>query len=118
MKTLLLSCAGLLLATSFASCGTTEASQGSQDTDDIRVTGIVDVLHAGTRSETVIITDEASGEVFALVGEKAYDIVPEYGQLTAVIGKLTEEGYSVREDLRKICVVDYSIISVEDLDDY
>jgi len=118
MKTLLLLCTGLLFVTSFAGCGTTEASQGSQDTDDIRVTGIVDVLHAGTRSETVIITDEASGEVFALVGEKAYDIVPEYGQITAVIGELTEEGFSVREDLRKIGVADYSIIDVEDLDDY
>ena len=118
MKTVLLTCVGLLLAASFTGCGTTEASQESRDTNDIRVTGIVDVLHAGTRSETVIITDDASGEVFALVGEKAYDIVPEYGQLTAVIGKLTEEGYSVREDLRKICVADYSIIDVEDLDDY
>ncbi len=99
-----------------AGCGTTSSQLESVDT--LRISGIVDVLHAGTRSETVILTDEASGEVYALVGEKAFDIVPEYGQLTAVIGRLTEEGYSVREELQKIYVTDYSIISVEDLDDY
>ena len=115
MKVLLISGTVLFLALGLAGCGNTVVME--EPGDNIRVTGIVDVLHAGTRSETVILADEASGEVFALVGERAFDIVPEYGQMTAVIGKLTEEGYSVREDLQKIHVIDYSIISVEDLDD-
>ncbi|MCK5842643.1 MAG: hypothetical protein KAH31_10770 [Candidatus Sabulitectum sp.] len=106
----------LMMALSLTGCGTTTTSEEHDDT--VRLVGIVDVLHAGTRSETVIITDEESGDVFALVGEKAFDIVPEYGQLTAVIGRLTEEGYSVREELQKVHVIDYSIIGVEDLDDY
>ncbi len=106
----------LMIALCLAGCGTTTSSEEPDDT--LRLVGIVDVLHAGTRSETVIITDEESGEVFALVGEKAFDIVPEYGQLTAVIGRLTDEGYSVREELQKIYVTDYSIIGAEDLDDY
>lgn len=96
----------ILLA--FLACGPSTA--GEQSTGDIiRVEGIVQVLHAGTRSETVILTDDASGEVFALVGELAFDLVPQYGMTTAVNGRLTDEGYSVREDLRKICVTDYSI---------
>ncbi|MCK5784938.1 MAG: hypothetical protein KAH54_00110 [Candidatus Sabulitectum sp.] len=106
----------LFLALSSAGCGASDSFEEPADT--VRVTGIVDVLHAGTRSETVIITNDASGEVFALVGEKAFDIVPEYGQLTAVLGRLTEEGYSVREELRKIYVIDYSIIGPEDPDEY
>lgn len=115
MNKLAVSAVLLLMALSLTGCGTTS----SEEPDDIvRLTGIVDVLHAGTRSETVIITDDASGEVFALMGEKAFDIVPEYGQLTAVIGRLTDEGYSVREELQKIYVIDYSIIDVEELDDY
>ncbi len=105
-----------MMALSLTGCGTTTTSEEPDDT--VRLVGIVDVLHAGTRSETVIITDEESGEVFALVGEKAFDIVPEYGQLTAVIGRLTDEGYSVRMELQKVYVIDYSIIGVEDLDDY
>lgn len=97
-------------------CGTTTAEQDTGDL--IRVEGIVDVLHAGTRSETVILTDDATGEVFALVGELAFDIIPDYGMTTSVLGRLTEEGYSVRENLRKICVTDYSFVGPEESGDY
>ncbi len=100
----------------FAGCG---ASYSSDEHDDLLgVTGIVEVLHVGTRSESVIITDEESGEVFALVGELAFDIVPEISRQTAVIGRLTDEGYSVREDLRKIHVIDFSAIQEGDYEDY
>ncbi len=116
MSKIALSAVLFMMALSLTGCGTTTSSEEPDDT--MRLTGIVDVLHAGTRSETVVLTDEASGEVFALVGERAFDIVPEYGQLTAVIGRLTEEGYSVREDLQKVHVIDYSIIGVEEMDDY
>ncbi|GEM_PF-557666 len=118
MKFLLAQAAGVFLLAAIAGCGTTDTQQLQPETDTVSITGIVEVLAAGTRSESVIITDEASGEVFALVGEKAFDIVPEYGQLTAVRGRLTEEGYCVRMDLQKVYVIDYSIISVEDMSDY
>lgn len=94
----------LLLIT--VSCGASTASAGD---DTVRLTGIVQVLYAGTRSETVILTEDATGEVFALVGELAYDLVPEYGLTTTVLGRFTTEGYSVREDLRKVHVLDYSL---------
>ena len=115
MNKFALSAVLFMMALSLTGCGTTTSSE---EPDTMRLTGIVDVLHAGTRSETVILTDEESGEVFALVGERAFDIVPEYGQLTAVIGRLTEEGYSVRDDLQKVHVIDYSIIGVEEMEDY
>ena len=101
---------GLMLAV--VACGTTTTGEQPPE-DSIRIQGIVEVLHAGTRSETVILTDDVSGEVFALVGELAYDIIPDYGMTTAVNGRLTDEGYSVREDLRKVYVTDYSFVDQE-----
>ena len=106
----------LAILSGFAGCGS--SSSADEHDDLIGVTGIVEVLHVGTRSESVIITDEESGEVFALVGELAFDIVPEISRQTAVIGRLTEEGYSVREDLRKIHVMDFSAIQEGDYEDY
>lgn len=99
------------------SCGT-QTSVVSEQEGTVRVVGIVEVLHAGTRSETVIITDDSTGEVFALVGELAYDIIPDYGMTTSVLGRYTEEGYSVREDLRKIYVSDYSFLGPDEPEDY
>jgi len=93
-------------------CGTSSSSSSTSGT--IGVTGIVEILHPGTRSETFIITDSNSGETFALVGELVFDIVPEISRQTAVIGRITEEGYSVREDLRKLHVIDFSAIQEDD----
>ncbi len=106
--------AAAVLSLSLFSCGTSS----SRRDDTVRITGIVEVLHAGTRSETVIITEDSTGEVFALVGELAYDMIPDYGMTTAVTGRLTEEGYSVREDLRKIHVIDYSFLSLDEGEDF
>jgi len=116
MKAVMFSGALLLITLCFAGCGTTGASSRYEDL--VRVTGITEVLHAGTRSETVIITDDSTGEVFALVGELALDIVLEYGQQTSVTGRITQEGFSVREDLRKLNVTDYSIVGVEEPGNY
>jgi len=106
-----------LLLLSLLSCGTATVEQNTEG-NIVRVQGIVDVLHAGTRSETVILTDDATGEVFALVGELAFDIIPDYGMITSVLGKFTDEGYSVREDLRKIYVSDYSFLGLEESSEY
>ena len=108
---------GILLMLLAVSCGTETSSQ-TEPEGVVRVVGIVDVLHAGTRSETVILTNDATGEVFALVGELAYDIIPDYGMTTSVLGRFTDEGYSVREDLRKINVIDYAFIGPDEPDGY
>ena len=118
MKTVIFTSMALFIALSFAACGTTDTSQGSPDTDTIRVTGIVEVLYAGTRSETVIISDSSTGEVFALVGENAYEIIADYAREVSVLGRLTDEGYSAREDLRKLYVLDYAVVYVEDVNNY
>lgn len=98
-------------------CGTgTSTTSGSEDT--VRITGIVEVLHAGTRSETVILTENSTGKVYALVGDLAYDLVPDYGMNTSVLGRITEEGYSVREDLEKVFVIDYSFVDIDEPEDY
>ncbi len=52
------------------------------------------------------------------MGELAYDMIPDYGMTTAVTGRFTEEGYSVREDLRKVHVIDYSFLSVDEGEDF
>jgi len=106
----------LVLAVSvYLGCATSSSSDSTVNT--INVTGIVEVLHPGTRSETYIITDSNSGETFALVGDLVYEIVPEVSRQTAVIGKITEEGYSVREELRKLFVLDFSAIQEGDYTD-
>jgi len=99
------------------SCAT-ETSSEAEPGETVRVVGIVQVLHAGTRSETVILTEDSTGEVFALMGELAYDLIPVYGMTTSVLGRFTEEGYSVREDLRKIHVLDYSFLGPDEPEDY
>ena len=101
-----------LMSLVLSGCGTSSSSSSTPDT--IGVTGIVEILHPGTRSETFIITDSNSGETFALVGDMVYEIVPEVSRQTAVIGKITEEGYSVREGLRKLYVLDFSEIQEDD----
>ena len=104
-----------LLISVFSGCGSSNSSDSTADT--IGVTGIVEILHPGTRSETFIITDSNSGETFALVGDMVCEIMPEVSRQTAVIGRITEEGYSVREDLRKLYVLDFSEIQEDDYAD-
>ncbi len=114
MKTAVVFCcvlAGLL------SCGT-QTSSDTETGDTVRVVGIVQVLYAGTRSETVILTEDSTGEVYALVGDLAYDLIPDYGMTTSVLGRWTDEGYSVREDLLKIHVLDYSFVGPDEPEDY
>jgi len=117
MRSATLFAGAALLFLSVLSCGTSSSYTGDTG-ESIRVTGITQVLYAGTRSETVILTDDVTGEVFALVGDMASEIIPDYGLVTIVTGRLTLEGYSVREDLRMIGVTDYSFIGPEEPEDY
>jgi hypothetical protein len=92
----------------FSGCGTTVEQQSD---DLVRVTGLVEVLLAGTRSETVILEDAETGDVYALVGEVAYEFTESYGCEVAITAKPTEEGWSVRDELPKLWVVEYTVLS-------
>ena len=50
----------------------------SEQENQIEVTGIIQVLSEGTRSETVIIEDTASGITYALVGENAVHCIRDF----------------------------------------
>jgi hypothetical protein len=97
----------LALAAILSGCGT-GTSQREEQT--VVLTGVTQVLQAGTRSETVVLEVTESGEFYALVGDLARELVAGYGTEVAVTGVPTEEGWSVREDLQKILVIDYSIL--------
>lgn len=92
----------------FFGCGTTVERQSD---DLVRVTGLIEVLLAGTRSETVILEDAETGDVYALVGEVAYELTGSYGCEAAITGKPTEEGWSVRDELPRLWVVEYTVLS-------
>jgi len=92
----------------FSGCGTTLERQND---DLVRVTGLIEVLLAGTRSETVILEDAETGDVYALVGEVAYELTGSYGCEAAITARPTEEGWSVRDELQKLWVVEYTVLS-------
>lgn len=68
--------------------------------------GGVQVLYPGSRSETVIITDAATGYPYALVGDRARRLIAEGAAVASVKGRLTREGWSVREDLPRVLVTE------------
>lgn len=78
--------------------------------DQITLIGVIQVLFAGTMSETVILEVTATGEFYALVGDVARELVSVSGTEVTVTGRPTEEGWSVREELQKISVVMYTIL--------
>jgi ABC-type glycerol-3-phosphate transport system substrate-binding protein len=102
----------LSAATIFAGCGTESASP---DHTTVVLTGVTQVLLAGTRSETVVLEVTETGEYFALVGDLARELVPLYGSEVAVTGVYTDEGWSVREELRKVLVLDYTVLGEPEL---
>jgi hypothetical protein len=104
MKPCLLPVIAAVLA---AGCGTETSHAGG---DTCTLTGVTQVLAAGTRSETVVLEVIDTGEYYALVGDLARELIPVYGTEVSVTGVLTDEGWSVREDLQKIMVIDYTIL--------
>jgi hypothetical protein len=95
-----------------AGCGTESSSPGHET---IVLTGVTQVLFAGTRSETVVLAETATGDYYALVGDLARELVQVYGSEVAVTGVFTEEGWSVREELQKVLVLDYSVLGEPEL---
>ena len=93
-------------------CGTRGARQEGAT---VTVTGVTQVLSAGTRSETVGLEVTATGEYFALVGDVARELIAIYGSEVAVTGEFTSEGWSIREELPMILVIDYTVLGEPEL---
>jgi hypothetical protein len=70
--------------------------------------GRLDVLAAGTRSETVVI-ETAEGEVFALVGDLACELRASWGMSAWVTGIPTDEGWSIHPAMQRIWVEQYTL---------
>lgn len=75
----------------------------------VSISGVIEVLAAGTRSETLILSDESTGEVVALVGENAELLRGSMGVPATVTGSYTTEGWSIRPDLRKFLVAGFTM---------
>ena len=91
-------------------CGTTQRIQN----DYLQYTGSTQVMAVGTRSETVVFEDFETGERFALVGDLARELVPQYGLPVVITVILTEEGWSMDPDLRKLELIEYVMIESEE----
>jgi len=93
-----------------AACGPSQSTQQ----DYLLMTGSTQVMAVGTRSETVVFEDFQTGERFALVGELARELVPQYGLPVSVTVIPTEEGWSMDPDLQKLKLIDYTILTTEE----
>ncbi len=89
-----------------AACGTTQHIQDNY----LQYTGSTQVMAVGTRSETVVFEDFETGERFALVGDLARELVPQYG-LPVVITVIP--GWSMDPDLQKLELIEYVMIGSE-----
>ena len=103
-------CSAVILVL-IAACGTTQRIQD----DYLQYTGSTQVMAAGTRSETVIFEDFETGERFALVGELASELVPQYGLPVVITVVSTEYGWSVDPNLQKLELIEYVILDSEEI---
>ena len=92
-----------------AACGTTQYV----DEGYIQFTGSTQVMAAGTRSETVIFEDFETGERYALMGDLASELVPQYGLPVLITVIPTEEGWSIDPELPKLELIEYIMIGSE-----
>lgn len=103
----------LLLLVLLAACGQQvyRSEEGSME-----LSGVVQVVSAGSGSEGVILEADSAGEVFALLGERAEELAPLYGQHFLVRGLLLDSGEDPEtawfpiEGLRAIRVLDYTLL--------
>lgn len=72
----------------------------------VTLDGRLEVLFPGTRSETLLLTDEPTGGVYALVGDLAGRLIAGGASRASVLGVLSHEGWSVREELPRIMVTE------------
>ncbi len=93
-----------------SACGTTQRIQN----DYLQYSGSTQVLAVGTRSETVVFEDSGTGELFALVGPVAVELVTESGLPIIITVMPTEYGWSVDPDLQKLELIEYVLIEFEE----
>ena len=93
-----------------ASCSTSSTSgdAGAPLNGAVTLSGTVEVLAPGSRSETIILQVDATGEVVALVGEGASVLRGMPGVTVTVTGRFTTAGWSVDPGIRKLEVTDTS----------
>jgi len=72
----------------------------------VTLEGRIEVLFPGTRSETVVLTDSLTGGAYALVGDRARRLIAGGATRAGVLGVLSHEGWSVREELPRIMVTE------------
>jgi formylmethanofuran dehydrogenase subunit C len=72
----------------------------------VALNGSIQVLFPGSRSETVVLTDDLTGGAYALVGDRALRLIAQGASRASVQGVLSHEGWSVREELPRIMVTE------------
>lgn len=72
----------------------------------VSLSGTLEVLLPGTRSETLVLTDGSTRGTYALVGDLARRLVLRGAREASVRGRLSREGWSVREELPRILLVE------------
>ncbi len=99
----------MIIIVLIVACGTTQRIQD----DYLQYTGSTQVMAVGTRSETVVFEDFETGERFALVGDLARELVPQYGLPVIITVIPTEEGWSMDPELQKLELIEYVMIESE-----
>lgn len=93
-----------------SACGPSQTVQE----DYMQLTGSTQVMAVGTRSETVVFEDFETGQRYALVGDLARELVPQYGLPVTVTVVPTEEGWSMDPELQKLELIDYSMLTSDE----
>jgi hypothetical protein len=81
---------------------------GGEHSGILEITGIVQVLEQGTRSETVILEETLTGDRYSLVGDAARELTRMYGMIVTVTAIPTDEGWTVRPEYTKLLVLDWT----------
>jgi len=74
----------------------------------MEVAGIVQVLEQGTRSETVILEETLTGDLYSLVGDGSRELTRMSGMIVTIHAIPTEEGWTIRPDYPRLLVLDWS----------
>jgi hypothetical protein len=89
-----------------AACGT-DLDAGQEHPGTLEITGIVQILEQGTRSETVILEETLTGDRYSLVGDEARELTRMYGMIVTVTAVPTDEGWTVRPEYPKLLILDW-----------
>ncbi|GEM_PF-1795565 len=93
-----------------ATCG----ESGANGNATVQLEGVVRVMAMGTRSETVILEDSDTGVRYAMVGERARELVPYRGRPVRVTARSVTNGWSMDPSLPKMAVIEYVVLPAEE----